>query len=271
MTTPASTSVDSDDWERPGRSDGLVIVNADDWGMTAGATDAILSCFSAERITSASAMVFMADSDRAARLSGERELPVGLHLNLTEPYVAACVPEDARDRQQRLTGFFGAHKLARWLYNPAIHRAVVAVVADQLGEFRSLYGKEPTHFDGHHHIHISPNVLLSSALPRGRKVRRSFTYLPGERSRANRGWRKGFNAFVRHRYEGTDYFFDLGDLELGQAGDTMPPELALAEAARVEVMCHPQWRQELDTLMGDRWAELMARLPTAGYGAIPDA
>ena len=38
------------------------------------------------RVTSVSAMVFMADSERAAELAKENELDVGLHLNFTERF-----------------------------------------------------------------------------------------------------------------------------------------------------------------------------------------
>ena len=43
-----------------------VILNADDWGIRVAATDRILDCLMRRSISSTSAMVFMADSERAA-------------------------------------------------------------------------------------------------------------------------------------------------------------------------------------------------------------
>ena len=54
---------------------GLVIINADVLGLDVATTDAILDCFRADRITSASAMVWMSDSQRAASLAEECEIP----------------------------------------------------------------------------------------------------------------------------------------------------------------------------------------------------
>ena len=44
----------------------MLIINADDWGRSVAETNAALRCYEEARITSASAMVFMADSERAA-------------------------------------------------------------------------------------------------------------------------------------------------------------------------------------------------------------
>ena len=64
----------------------MLIINADDFGRSVAETDAALRCYIAGRITSVSAMVFMADSERAAELAKENELDVGLHLNFTERF-----------------------------------------------------------------------------------------------------------------------------------------------------------------------------------------
>ena len=55
----------------------MLIITADDYGKTRHATDSILECFSNKRITSASAMVFMEDSGRAASLALKTRLEVG--------------------------------------------------------------------------------------------------------------------------------------------------------------------------------------------------
>ena len=50
----------------------MLIINADDFGRSVGETNAALECYIAGRITSVSAMVFMADSERAAELALSR-------------------------------------------------------------------------------------------------------------------------------------------------------------------------------------------------------
>ena len=69
----------------------MLIVNADDWGRSVAETDAALTCFSQGRVTSVTAMTFMADSERAAGIALRHDIPVGLHLNFTEPLTAPGV------------------------------------------------------------------------------------------------------------------------------------------------------------------------------------
>jgi len=61
----------------------MLIINADDWGRSRTETDAALQCYEKGRITSASAMVFMEDSERAADIAKENQVDVGLHLNFS--------------------------------------------------------------------------------------------------------------------------------------------------------------------------------------------
>ncbi len=69
----------------------MLIVNGDDFGPSAAETDAALRCYRSARLTSVSAMVFMADSERAADLARENELDVGLHLNFTDRFTSGRV------------------------------------------------------------------------------------------------------------------------------------------------------------------------------------
>src|ERR1700742_3119003 len=64
----------------------LLIVNADDLGWNRGATDLTIASFGAGQVTSATALVHMEDSERAATLAREHDLPTGLHLNLSDPF-----------------------------------------------------------------------------------------------------------------------------------------------------------------------------------------
>lgn len=151
---------------------GLLVVNADDLGSDVHNTDAILTCFQAGAISSSTAMVFMADSERAAGLARSHDLPTGLHLNLTMRYTAPGAPTDARRRQSHVVDLFAQARQPHRAWRPA-KRLIGACVEDQLDEFRRLYGREPTHVDGHNHAHLSANVLLSRALPSGLQIGRA--------------------------------------------------------------------------------------------------
>src|SRR5690242_3622569 len=96
----------------------MLIVNADDWGRSVAETDAALRCFTAQRVTSVSAMVFMADSHRAAELAETHGVDTGLHLNLGEQFSGLGASDELRACQQRLIRFLMQNKYSQLLYNP---------------------------------------------------------------------------------------------------------------------------------------------------------
>ena len=98
----------------------MLIITADDYGKNRNTTDNILECFARERITSASAMVFMEDSERAASLALRNSLEVGLHLNFTLPFSASNIPPKLREHQNRLVSYLTKHKMFQVIYNPRI-------------------------------------------------------------------------------------------------------------------------------------------------------
>ncbi|HOY59397.1 MAG TPA: ChbG/HpnK family deacetylase, partial [Verrucomicrobiota bacterium] len=128
----------------------MLIVNADDWGGWRTATDAALTCYEKGRITSVSAMVFMDDSERAARLAQRSGLDVGLHLNLSQEFTGSThsVPRLA-ESQRAIVRFLRSSKYALLFYHPFLRRQFRHVFEAQLEEFFRLYGRPPSHFDGH--------------------------------------------------------------------------------------------------------------------------
>lgn len=162
-------------------SSGCLIVNADDWGRDAATTDRIGECFEARAISSASAMLFMADSQRAAALAQQRGLDCGLHLNLTELFSAKEVPARLGEYQQKIARFLRGNRFAPIFFHPGLTSAFEYVVAAQIEEFQRLYGAAPTRIDGHHHMQLSANVLSQRLIPEGIVVRRNFSFQPGEK------------------------------------------------------------------------------------------
>jgi chitin disaccharide deacetylase len=109
--------------------DRYLIVNADDLGASAGVNRGILEAFERGIVTSSSLMVdmpaaeeFASQRDRAAGLS------VGLHVTLTnEEAELQFEPDGCRAELER-----------------------------QLGRFEALLGRQPTHLDSHHNVHLEP-------------------------------------------------------------------------------------------------------------------
>lgn len=255
---------------------GLLIVNADDWGGSEETTGAILDTFEAERVTSTSALVYMADSDRAASVARERELPVGLHLNLTQPFDDGDTPRTVRDRQLRLTERFagaghdnrpGTAALRRWLYDPVVRSAVERGLADQLERFEVLYGGPPTHFDGHNYVDICPNVFLSRAIPRGSAMRGSLGAYPLVRTTMGRlrGARQGIRGL---RLRCPDHVLHVADLQLGARPD---PRLRLARDASVEVISHPDDDRERSALMSPAWKRVLSEYRLGSFADLGPA
>ncbi len=243
----------------------MIIVNADDWGRTVGETDAALRCHATRRITSVTAMVFMQDSERAAALALEHGLDVGLHLNFSQPFTAAPQASMLADRQDRVCRFINSSKYAFLLYHPALRRDFAGTYAAQLEEFHRLYGKAPSHVDGHHHKHLCSNVLLGDVIPAGEKVRRNFFFWPEEKSRLNRAYRGATDRLLSRRYRLTDYFFALSQC---LNGDRLAKVLDLAKHHAVEVMTHPANPQEREYLMSDRFLEQLDLVERGTYSSL---
>jgi predicted glycoside hydrolase/deacetylase ChbG (UPF0249 family) len=238
-------------------SDGLLIVNADDWGGSVEVTDAIARCMQAGTVTSTTALVHFADAARAAALARERTWPVGLHLNLTEPFDAAA-PRAARERQARIAERFSDRRFRRLGVDPRLLRPIRDAVAEQLEAFAQLYGGPPIHVDGHNHIHLNPMVL--AAIPAGTKVRGAAE---------GRGPLRGARArWMHRRFRTTDAFVAIDTAHPALGGAGIDDVLRRAATERVELMCHPVRDGELPLLLGDGWRAALAGLRLGSYAEL---
>jgi len=237
---------------------GLLIVNADEWGIDEQTNEAIARCLQAGAVTSVSAMVFMRGSEAGAADALADELSAGLHINLTEPFTAASVDASVRDRQARIARYYGGPSWRRWGVSPGLFSEIERAIGDQLAEFRRLYGREPSHFDGHEHIHQSLAVLAARTFPPAARMRPSFTYLPGEKSALNRSVRALINRALHARFNAPRYFFSIRDMHPQLGGIAMEEKLALSSGSSVEVMTHPGWDDERAILLDPSWGTLLA-------------
>lgn len=219
-----------------GNRAGRLIINADDWGKDALTTDAIHQCVLRRTVSSVSAMVFMADSERAFAIAREKGVDAGLHLNFTTPFTASNVPAKLADTQRKIGRRLLSGRLAQAWFDPLLCGAFKEVVSAQIEEFSLRYGHQPERIDGHHHMHLCANVIWGKLLPRGIAVRRNFSFEPGEKSFANRWYRRVMDSLLARRHRLTDYFFSIAPLSPRKRLERI---FNLARRFTVEVETHP--------------------------------
>lgn len=135
-----------------------LIVNADDFGMSRGISDAIINAHRFGFLTSASLVANMPAAEFAlSRARAFPRLAVGAHLNICQgrPLLSAG---EVRTLVDAIGTFYPPREMARrlWLWRVA--------PADIEREFRAQIrwmkdrGVSPSHADSHHHMHIYPTA-----------------------------------------------------------------------------------------------------------------
>jgi predicted glycoside hydrolase/deacetylase ChbG (UPF0249 family) len=243
----------------------MLIVNADDWGRNTTSTDNTMDCFKNGRITSVSAMVFMEDSKRAAALALKNGLDAGLHLNFTTKFNPNIASSKLLECQQRVTAFLQKNRYYFLLYNPALKRDFQYVFSAQYEEYTRLYHQQPTHIDGHHHMHLCANVLLQKLIPRGSKVRRNFSFTSNEKGRVNRLYRFLADRWLRRRYQCTDFFFSIVPMHKSHR---LRGIVELSLAHNVELMVHPEKPDEHHYLLSTEYMEMIRNKKIGSYRVL---
>lgn len=220
----------------PNCSAGSLIVNADDWGRDIQTTDRILECVTIGTVSSASAMVFMKDSERAADMARGRGVDCGLHLNFTMRFSAPDCPSRLSEHQERIIRYLRGNRWAQAVYHPGLASSFKYVAGAQMEEFERIFDMKPRRLDGHHHMHLCANVLFGRLLPPATIVRRNFSFRPREKSRINRLYRRAIDHVLAKRHRLTDFFFSLPPLEPESRVDEI---FSIARQSIVEVETHP--------------------------------
>lgn len=239
------------------RPEAAVIVNADDWGRDVFTTDRILECVRAGVVSSASAMVFMQDSERATELARAQGVDAGLHLNLTLEFSASACPAALKEHQADVRRFLLSSRFASLVYDHRLARSFEYLVRAQTEEYERLYGIAPRRVDGHHHMHLCANVLRGKLLPAGAIVRRNFSFRPGEKSALNRAYRGWRDRQLAQRHQLADYFFDLLPLRPPQRLERI---FALGAKANVEIETHPANYEEYRFLRAGEFERYAGRV-----------
>jgi len=243
----------------------MLIISADDLGRKKVATNNSLICYKETLITSASAMVFMADSQRAAALASKIGLETGLHLNLSEPFDGPLLPARVQEYHLPVVRYFRGQKLAYLLYNPFLKKNIDYVFKAQYNEYYRLFNAEPIKIDGHHHMHLCMNIILGNLIPAGMRIRRNFTFEPGEKSLANRTYRKIIDAWLVRRYKCADSFFTIKPFN---EPNRLRKIIRLALLSNVELMVHPANTEEFKFLMSNQYREVIDSVPRGTFHMI---
>lgn len=132
----------------------VLIVNADDFGLSKGQNYGIAEACRQGVVTSTTALVNGEAIEHAAQLS--RELPtlaVGMHFVLTLGKPLTDMPGLTREG-----------RLGKWIWQMAEEGAlpleeIARELACQYQRFIDLFGRAPTHLDSHHHVHMFPQIF----------------------------------------------------------------------------------------------------------------
>ena len=132
----------------------LLIVNADDFGLSKGQNYGIIEACRRGVVSSTTALINGEAVEHAAQLS--RDVPglgVGLHFVLTLGMPLSPMPGLTRDGQ-----------LGKWIWEMAEQDAlpleeITRELDCQFNRFVDVFGKEPTHIDSHHHVHMIPAIF----------------------------------------------------------------------------------------------------------------
>ncbi len=132
----------------------LLIVNADDFGLSKGQNYGIIEACRRGVVTSTTALVNGEAVEHAAQLSREvPELGVGMHFVLTLGMPLSPMPGLTRDGHWA-NGF--GNRRSRALCRSKRLPASWSVSSNR---FIDAFGKAPTHIDSHHHVHMIPAIF----------------------------------------------------------------------------------------------------------------
>lgn len=215
----------------------FLIVNADDFGQSAGVNRGVMAAHERGILTSASLMVRWPHAAAAAQYArAHSTLGVGLHLDFGEwafrngEWMRLYAVVDERDAQ-----------------------AVELEIQSQLAAFRELMGRDPTHVDSHQHAHRNDparGILASIAAALRVPVRDSdplVRYCGRFYGQCDDGspWPEGITV----------------DALIGILGD-LPPGFT-------ELGCHPAAETDLDTMyLAERLQELATLCDPRARAAI---
>lgn len=215
----------------------LLIVNADDFGLSKGQNYGIIDACKQGVVTSTTALVNGSAIEHAAQLSRcTPQLAVGMHFVLTLGKPLTSMPGLARDG-----------RLGKWIWQMAETDSlpleeIARELACQYDRFVAIFGVAPTHIDSHHHVHMIPQIyplVASFAKEKGVALRIDRSVPPVSGAPTDVRSSAGFSSAFYGDEISQDLFLKVLD------------ESAQADERSIEVMCHPAFVD--GTIMGSAY------------------
>jgi predicted glycoside hydrolase/deacetylase ChbG (UPF0249 family) len=203
----------------------LLIVNADDFGRSAGVNHGIVRAHREGIVTSTTLMTNAPGTAHAATLAATTPgLAIGVHLVLT--YARPLLnPSRIRSLVREDGSFWRPTEL---LARPIDRREALLEYRAQFARARELVGREPTHVDTHHWVHDHPALswaICELALETGAAAR---THTPEQRDEYRAKGVRTPDHFMRE-------FQHPGHIEVAD----LLALLSRLDEGVTELMCHP--------------------------------
>jgi predicted glycoside hydrolase/deacetylase ChbG (UPF0249 family) len=202
-----------------------LIVNADDFGRSAGVDDGIVRAHRDGIVTSTTFMTNTPSTPHAATLArATPTLDVGVHLVLTYARPLST-PSRIRSLVRKDGSFWRPSEL---LARPIDRDEALAEYRAQFARARELTGREPTHMDTHHWIHDHPALSWAVSELARETGAAARTHTPAQRDEYRAKGVRTTDHFTREfQHPGHIGLADL--LEL----------ISRLEDGVTELMCHP--------------------------------
>jgi predicted glycoside hydrolase/deacetylase ChbG (UPF0249 family) len=235
------------------RSRKLLIVNADDFGLSCGITEGIAVAHQKGIVTSASLMANQNASDYAIQIAKQYPtLGIGVHLNLCEGR-----PVLPRDRVRTLVTkegyFYPVGELSRRLWNLRVSsRELEAELRAQISWIKDR-AITPIHADSHQHMHVHPCVVrpfIRALTAEGIRYMRA----PRHRHWPRKRYLGGPHAGRLHRRLLVSTYMDV--LQYVTFRSMHTPDCCL--------LYHPRFSRDLDRL-GEGWRLALDSIPPGAY------
>lgn len=241
----------------------VLIINADDFGYCPRRNTAIIDLFQQKAISSTSLLVNGDYANHGLKLAAQHQIPIGLHLNLTE---GRPVTRDL-NRIRSLVDEYGMMHGKMGLRN-VIDQGLLDIthVEYEIEAQFHLYQQwitdkhSPMHVDGHQHIHVHPSVAEIIAR-QARRFNVNYIRTPFDQEILSMSNPNPWYRIVVEQTRNVRTIFDRYDLHypsyfiglttMGQAFTCDNLERCLQKFASdeisnsAELMCHPGYPSEM--------------------------
>jgi len=219
----------------------MIIINADDFGLSKPINKAILECFNNKYISSTSMIVNIEEPFKdAVEIILNGLIPknsVGIHLNLEE---GKPITENIKNLEFVCNSagefFYNFRTKNRFYLDPVVISLIKEELAEQISLFKTSTQLLPTHIDSHNHTHTEFGILktiIELSKDFGINKVRLSRNLGNGIGLKHKIYKIIYNYILRLNLNCTNYFGDIVDYN----------EKILNEKFNYEIMVHPRYNE----------------------------